>query len=129
MKYRYGFVSNSSSTSFCVYGIWVEKAVALKYLLDNGLADQAEVDKIRQNFNDDDENYDLDQYLQEQLDKLKLDIYCDYDSMHCIVGQDVEGLVCDEKGRKILCETQKKLAQFFPVPEFTPAFHGGEVSG
>ena len=53
MKIRQGFVSNSSSTSFCIYGVCLEDS-KVDYEEIEGLADAAEVELYR---GDDDFKY------------------------------------------------------------------------
>ena len=45
MKIRMGFVSNSSTTSFCIYGICVEESEAIELLVKNGIISQERADE------------------------------------------------------------------------------------
>ncbi len=72
MKIRIGFVSNSSTTSFCIYGCYIDEDEARKLLLETG--------SISQEQSDDDSSYEI-------FDKIATDngmeYYCGiYDDGH-----------------------------------------------
>lgn len=101
MKVRNGFVSNSSSTSFSIYGVCLERE-ELKKILDK----TAEaVDVVM-----DDPDRDLSQELENQLEKTFLGIYpSENDSFY--IGREWSSIGGKETGneftRKVLAELKK----------------------
>lgn len=66
MKIRSGFVSNSSSSSFCLYGIFIEDGKEREYI------DLKRESKIKKSLNEDDEDFSFDEDDDEYNDSSEL---------------------------------------------------------
>ena len=82
MKIRKGFVSNSSSTSFCIYGIWLEDPQEDMYEVAEGLGlfvhsdqygDGLYIGKSWTHIGDDETGKQFKESVQEKVDKLPID--------------------------------------------------------
>jgi len=100
MKIRNGFVSNSSSSSFHIYGIELEGSVIKEMLLEQKIITEE----------------DLDRYgIWEDIHKLKfgeLADYCDYDGDCVYIGRRYSSIKDDETGKEFKKSATKAVAEF-----------------
>jgi len=104
MKMKHGFVSNSSTTSFCIYGASFENEEITKFLEKNGVEHP-----------DDDHVGEL-----EELDKFKeafLEVHCgpdsDYGDYGIYLGRSFDSIKDDETGKEFKESIEKNLSEFF----------------
>jgi len=104
MKIRNGFVSNSSSSSFCIYGASFEMGELIEKVKTLGLITE---DKI--------EEYEDDQYeLMEILDeKLDLNMEFDYENEYVWIGRPWSSIGDDETGRQFKDDVEAKIEKNF----------------
>lgn len=111
MKVRSGFVSNSSSSSFCIYGTYLEFSEIIEKLKASNLLTVDESKKI-----DDDEDEDEDMYenLEELLSKkTDLELYFDYEGDSAWIGRDWSSVGDDETGRQFKENVESELIKVF----------------
>lgn len=97
MKTRKGFVSNSSSTSFCIYGICLEESEIKKLAGEDPEADEFE-------------GYE---FLDEKLEGEKdLEFHCNDDTYW--VGRSYTTIKDNETGESFKMTTALKLRSLFP---------------
>lgn len=103
MKIRAGFVSNSSSSSFLIYGTFVDTS-KLEKLLEKMSPEDSENDKV-----------DPKMYFEERADKLGLDAYsyCGYDCGGMHVGMSWSSVKDDETGKQFKERVQQKIRELF----------------
>lgn len=107
MKVRVGFVSNSSTSSFCIYGVFLDEVPA--YLKDG--KDEAKDEKNEEDeYEDDDEDeYEL---MESRASELGLaHHYPDGFGGH-YVGLSWSGIKDDETGRAFKDRVEKLVAEF-----------------
>jgi hypothetical protein len=106
MKVRNGFVSNSSSSSFCIYGVTldfsdlIEKVKELKIITD----EQSE------KFDENNEWYELENILNE---KTTLDIYIDNENDSAWIGRSWSSIKDNETGLQFKEEVESELEKVF----------------
>ena len=89
MKIRNGFVSNSSSSSFCIFGVRLEDDFLIEAL----------------NIKDDEELYDL---------ELKgLNIHRDGEGQCCYIGRDLISIKDNETGKEFKDGVKSLLRKYF----------------
>jgi len=106
MKLRNGFVSNSSSSSFCLYGYRISNT-DIKEFASNFLDeyDKYKTDGDKEIYNPLSEKFDYYSVLS-LLDRKysksprDIELACDWDSEVCYYGRDPESLRGDETGKE-----------------------------
>ncbi len=106
MKLRYGFVSNSSSSSFCIYGTC--------YTFDEIL------DKIRKVFNEEEiKKFNLDSEYKDESEavfylgkKVGLHVEIDGECDECYIGRTWKSIKDDETGKEFKEDVENKIKQF-----------------
>ena len=104
MKVRAGFVSNSSSSSFCIYGTSMELDELIEKIKESNLIPEEELERMEE----DDEWYDLGELLEE---KLGLSTYQSED--YFWIGREWSGIDDDETGRQFKDGVKSKLEKAF----------------
>lgn len=95
MKIRQGFVSNSSSTSFCIYGLALDNEKARKLF------------KLKE----DEKVYNK---LEETVSKVKdLEYHCGQDCYYHYIGRSWSNIKDEETGKQFKEDIQQKLKQIF----------------
>ena len=101
MKIRKGFVSNSSSTSFCIYGVCFESEDYLK-----------QVCNIKEG-SEENENFDMYDFIDSKLEGEKdLEMHCQ-DGTYW-VGRSYTDIKADETGADFKKNVEDKLKILFP---------------
>lgn len=123
MKIRHGFVSNSSSTSFTIIGICMERDKVMEKLL-----------KAHPSFfdadNADDIGDDIYAVVDDTIRKLDLGLsfYFPYDS-DVYIGLDRENIGEDETGKQFRERAQKEVSQLLgedvPVDNYSESWRDG----
>jgi hypothetical protein len=105
MKIRSGFVSNSSSSSFCIYGAYVDESDMLDLFVNAGLATEEEMKE------------DFDSYgiadIVCNMEKLKEITFLGNDCGGAYVGIDISRMGEDETKREFKNRSQKLLDDAF----------------
>ena len=91
MKIRNGFVSNSSSSSFCIYGAEIEVTVAEE---DDG---------------DDDAYETASEEMAEKAEKMGLSVHNDYENNSMYIGREWSSVGDNETGSQFKKDVEKKL--------------------
>ena len=98
MKVRNGFVSNSSTQSFCIYGAWVDNGPKLDELL-----------KIFEVENAWDLSYDC-----EDIKNSELDVEVPFEGENgCYIGIPWQNIGDDETGAQFKAKIQKAIKDIF----------------
>lgn len=99
MKIRNGFVSNSSSSSFHIYGVELDKNEFEKMILDKGLTTKDELDKLG-----------LDEVLWGIVPGLEGKCVYEWDAVY--LGRFYNYIKDDETGKDFKENTEKALKKF-----------------
>jgi hypothetical protein len=100
MKIRNGFVSNSSTTSFCIYGVDTDLSVLDKFMEKSGSDDE----------DDDDRDVAAEKFEEEARD-LGLVVFTDFENEVVFIGRDPETMGDDETGREFKTSTKDKITK------------------
>ena len=122
MKIRLGFVANSSSSSFCVFGAAIDDSVMIEAMVKAGCLTQQEAD---------DENVYVSELLEnEKVEKLftelGLTFTCDYDNNVTYIGREFTSIGDDETGKEFKTSIKKSLKKVFGDVEVET--HEGEIN-
>jgi len=99
MKIRTGFVSNSSTTSFCIYGAVINENTmleSLKKLVEDGVIKNESVKTMIKD--DSFDVYEMEKVFEEH--EVDLNIYHDYDSCMIYLGKSPTSLKDNETGKE-----------------------------
>lgn len=112
MKVRLGFVSNSSSSSFCIYGVALYTEELEKFMKSKGL----DID-----FDDDNSN----DIIQKELDKITKQLGIDYNSIYswesqyALIGKNFESMKQNETRKEFESKVKKDFSKAkLPKPIF-----------
>ena len=104
MKVRAGFVSNSSSSSFCIYGVEMDFDEMIEKIKESNIISEEDMEKMEEN----DELYEVGEILEE---KLGLSTYqCDD---YFWIGRRWAEIDDDETGGQFKDGVKTKLEEFF----------------
>lgn len=103
MKTRQGFVSNSSTTSFCIYGVCIEE------------------DEIKKILKKEEDDLSAGELLEEEMEnkKVSLFIQSDYDGNQVYIGHSFTSIGDDETGKQFKDRVKKEVNIVFnnQIPE------------
>ena len=103
MKLRKGFVSNSSSSSFLIYGAWIDNDEAREKLLsDEEKKELAEIEET--------EPYELGEFLYDK--EMCVHTEMEYDERSAF-GKSWAKIGDDETGREFKASVEKRLKEMF----------------
>ena len=104
MKVRNGFVSNSSSSSFCIYGTEMDLGDLIEKIKESNILPEEELERMEE----EDEWYELGELLEE---KLGLTTYQSDDNFW--IGKEWSSIDDDETGRQFKENVKAKLEKAF----------------
>jgi len=107
MKIRSGFVSNSSSSSFCIYGTYIDFGEIIEKLKKTNLLTEDEENQLN------DEDYGYDEIETILSKKTKLDINIDWEDESVYVGDSWSSVGDDETGRQFKDRIELELKRVF----------------
>jgi hypothetical protein len=107
MKTKNGFVSNSSSTSFCIYGINMNLVDMVEKLKSFNLFSEDEI----QDLFSEDEIEDIDFWKIGK--KIDMEIYEYYEGEEAYIGKSWSSIKDDQTGREFKEEVERKLNEIF----------------
>lgn len=104
MKIRNSFVSNSSSSSFIIYGIEISEEEVRKYA-DKKYSDDKEYNNLNKS-----EIFDIVDFLQSND---SLEFVCDYECDDYYIGRSFEKIRDNETGKQFKESVEKQLSEVF----------------
>lgn len=117
MKIRNGFVSNSSSSSFCIYGAYLDFDELVEKVKASNLLTEEKVEELEEN----DEWYELEEIIGE---KTNLEVYSSDDSYW--VGRSWSSIDDDETGRQFKESVKADIEKVFG-PDIDCSTHEEEI--
>lgn len=122
MKVRYGFVSNSSSMSFCIFGLCLEKSKIADHFIEKKLLNEEDLSKEGP-YND--YSYDNDRLVEKVVRDRGFDWVAGYDSYYAYIGLDIDRKPLTKELIEKIFLMEKRLLKEFPSEK--PVLIGGEV--
>ncbi len=101
MKIRNGFVSNSSSSSFHIYGTKVDECIIAELLIDGGFATEEDIDEDG-----------VMEYVH-KLDTNGLQLHCINSWDEIYIGRSYSSIEDDETGRDFKTDATECVTKFF----------------
>jgi hypothetical protein len=108
VKIRQGFVSNSSSTSFCIYGAYVDEDES------TGYADKKKK-KSGEDYDCDDDYPEFTKFSKKAA-TMGLEFYHSYEGGGMWVGVAPDNIKDDETGKQFKASVEEKLKKLFKIP-------------
>lgn len=105
MKVRNGFVSNSSSSSFCIYGASMDLSELVEKVKGLNLIEEDELERLE-------ENEDLYEVAELVKEKIGLSSYQDYENDTVWFGREWSTIDDDETGKQFKENVKSKLELF-----------------
>ena len=103
MKIRRGFVSNSSSCSFCIYGVSIEPQKLCEKLVENGIELTKE---------DKEDIYDwFDSKKNKLTEKLEIQYGPEYGEGDLYIGKEWNSIPDDQTGKEFKKEIEEKIGK------------------
>ncbi len=100
MKIRMGFVSNSSTTSFCIYGAEVDLSDVKKILIEKGVATEEGLDM-----------YGVEEF--NTYEAMGLDYIRDHEGGYTYMGRYYTSIGNEETGSQFEKDVEEKIKKFF----------------
>lgn len=122
MKIRQGFVSNSSSSSFCLYGVMIEESEIKEALIEKGFVTEEELsDGIYEYLDEWNFKYNLKQkgLSEEEIAKKLIErplVGFDYENIdgeYHFIGIAWKDIKDDETGAEFKAKIEKKMKEIF----------------
>lgn len=120
MKFRQGFVSNSSSSSFCIYGVFIDEQKFIEALIEKGFATKEEIPEgnlydyaDNWSYNNKKRNGELTE--EEKITHEKIffkdgfEYHCPYDFGDCYIGISWNEIGDDETGSQFKAKIEEKI--------------------
>ena len=107
MKVRNGFVSNSSSSSFCIYGTAFDLSDLIEKVKELNLVSEEEIEKLNED--------DYSAWVVEELisDKIDLSIHCDNENESIWIGKSWSSIEDNETGLEFKKSVEAELEKVF----------------
>jgi len=116
MKIRNGFVSNSSSSSFCIYGTYIEFDDLMEKIKEMNFLSEEEIETVEE------DNWELESILS---DKTDLSVYSGDGDVW--IGKEWSSIGDDETGRQFKESVKSELEKFLG-PDVECETHVEEIS-
>ena len=122
MKIRNGFVSNSSSSSFCIYGASVDMNELLEKVKTTSLLTKEELEKVNECIEIDDP-YEAIEII---VEKCSLVYHVDHENDTYYFGRDWSSVADDETGREFKDNVKEEIEKILG-PDVELSTHDEEI--